>query len=562
MSTSDVLDSRFAKLLAIVNASVPAAILVWDALHHNLGVNEVNFAIRTTGLLGLSCLVLALAITPLRRLTGWRMLIAIRRNLGVAGFLYISAHFIIFFWWDRERSVSSTLNEILTRQYLWFGFGALVLMIPLAVTSTDAMVSWLGAKRWKQLHRLTYAIVLAGCVHYYLLVKSDVRPPAAFTGVVIVLLLFRVVAFEIDRKAARARRLATPKKKFWSGELEIAQIVQETPDVKTFRFVNPAGGSLPFEHVAGQYLNLALTIDGKRVKRSYTIASPPTRRAYAEISVKRAADGYGSKHLHDTWKQGDRVKISAPAGKFTFDPRAGDESDRVVLIAGGIGITPMMSVTRSLTDRGWHGEIFLVFCVRKRSDIVFEAELADLTSRHPSLHVLVTLTNEPDPAWTGARGYVTAEMLRAFIPDFTRGPVMLCGPDPMMTAARALLVGMGIADAEVHQEAFVSPPAIVEPAPGDDDPPLPDGELATITFQRAGVTTQVTNATSLLEAAEEAGVAIPFECRSGICGQCKTRLVHGKVRMDSQDALTNQDRAKGLVLACQAHATRDCVVDA
>ena len=286
---------------------------MWDALHHNLGVNEVNFAIRTTGLLGLSCLVLSLAITPLRRLTGWNLLIAIRRNLGVAGFFYISAHFIIFYWWDRDGSVSSTLNEIVTRQYLWFGFGALVLMIPLAVTSTDAMVSWLGAKRWKQLHRLTYAIVLAGCVHYYLLVKSDVRPPAAFTGVVIALLLFRVVAFEIDRKAARARRLvaAAKKKKFWAGELEIARIVQETPDVKTFRFVDPAGGSLPFEHIAGQYLSLALTIDGKRVNRSYTIASPPTRRDYAEISVKRAADGYGSKHLHDTWKQGDRVKICA-----------------------------------------------------------------------------------------------------------------------------------------------------------------------------------------------------------------------------------------------------------
>ena len=153
-----------------------------------------------------------------------------------------------------------------------------------------------------------------------------------------------------------------------------------------------------------------------------------------------------------------------------------------MLIAGGIGITPMMSVTRSLTDRGWPGQIFLVFAVRKRSDIVFEAELADLQARHPNLHVLVTLTNEPDAAWTGARGYVNAEMLRAFIPDFTRGPVMLCGPDPMMTAARALLVGMGIPDAEVHQEAFVSPPAIVEPGPGDDDPPLPDGEVATITF--------------------------------------------------------------------------------
>ena len=139
---------------------------------------------------------------------------------------------------------------------------------------------------------------------------------------------------------------------------------------------------------------------------------------------------------------------------------------------------------------------------------------------------------------------------------------MLCGPDPMMTAMRATLVGMGIPDAEIHQEAFVSPPPIAEALPGEQDPPLPEGETATLTFARSGITATVTNATSVLEAAEEAGVVIPFECRSGICGQCKTRLVHGKVRMDSQDALSDQDRSKGLVLACQAHATRDCTLDA
>jgi glycine betaine catabolism B len=552
MSTSKLIDNRFAKLLVIVNACVPAAILGWDALHHDLGVNDVNFAIRTTGLLGLVCLVLSLAITPLRRITGWQSLIAIRRNLGVAGFCYIAAHFFIFFWWDRARSVGSTIHEIIARQYLWFGFGALVLMIPLAITSTDGMVSRLGAKRWKLLHRLAYVVVLAGCVHYILLVKSDTRPPIAFTSVVALLLAFRIAAHEIDLRralaAAKARTLPA-KKPFWSGQLQLARIFQETPDVKTFRFVDPSGGPLPFEHVAGQYLNLALTIDGKRVNRSYTIASSPTRRAYCEISVKRAS--YGSVHLHDTWKEGDLVKISAPAGTFVFH---GHESKRIVLIAGGIGITPMMSVLRSLTDRGWAGDIYLVFSVRTPSDVVFAAELDYLKARHPNLHVLVMVTSEV--------GRVTAEALRAFVPDFARGPVMLCGPDPMMTAMRALLVGMGIPDGEIHQEAFISPPAVVERPAGDEDPPLPDGETATITFAKSGVTAQADNATSVLEAAEQAGVPLPFECRSGICGQCKTRLIHGKVRMDVQDALTNHDRSQGLVLACQAHPTRDCTVDA
>lgn len=561
-----LIDGKFAKRLVIVNGLVPAALLVWDAFQHQLGVNEINFAIRTTGLVGLVLLVLSLAITPLRKLTGWNTLISIRRNLGVLGFSYIAAHFVIFFWFDREHSVASTITEIIEREYLWFGFGALVLMIPLAVTSTDGMVSRLGAKRWKRLHRLTYAVAICGVIHYILLVKSDLRQPTAFAIAVGILLAYRLVGHYVDlrreirqahAKLAAARTAAPKKKKFWSGELKIARIFDETHDVKTFRMVAPDGGPLPFEHVAGQYINLMLTIDGKRVNRSYTIASSPTRNAYCEISVKRAQNGYGSKHLHDTWREGSLIKASAPAGKFVF---AGHESARVVLIAGGIGITPMMSVVRSLTDRGWIGDIYLMFSVRKLVDVVFRDELAYLQARFPRLHVKVTLTNDPDVAWDGARGQITRELIEGFVPDLKHGPILLCGPDPMMTGMRALLVSLGIPDAEILQEAFISPPAVSSDAPETVEEISVDG-VANIEFRRTGKTAEQTDLT-VLEAAEDAGVSIPFECRSGICGQCKTHLISGKVRMEVQDALTPADRAKGLILACQARPARDVVVDA
>ncbi|CAN5510142.1 hypothetical protein BH11MYX1_BH11MYX1_40600 [soil metagenome] len=568
MSTSKFLDTRFAKWLVIANAMVPAALLVWDAEHHNLGINEVNFAIKTTGLVGLTLLILSLLITPLRRLTKWNLLVAIRRNLGVIGFFYILTHFLISFWWDREGSISSTVDEIIDREYLWFGFGALVLMVPLAITSFDSMVSKLGAKWWKRLHRLTYVAIASGAYHYWLQAKSDKRQPDAFGYVVIALIAYRIIAHEWDThrelvtahdKLAAAKKAGPKKKSFWSGTLRLAHIFQETPDVKTFRFVNPEGGALPFEHLAGQYINLKLTIDGKRVNRSYTIASSPTRNAYVEISVKKAPKGYGSKHLHETWQEGQLISVSAPAGTFFF---AGHEAQKVVLIAGGIGITPMMSVVRSLTDRGWAGEMYLAFSVRMKQDVVFAHELEDLQARHKNLHVLVTLTNDPDTEWSGARGMLTRELLEKFVPSFTRGPVMLCGPAPMMTGMRTLLVGMGIPDGEIHQEVFISPPP-VEVVPGEPEPveELPEGATPSLSFQKSGVIAEQPPELSVLEVAEEAGVTIPFECRSGICGQCKTRLISGKVKMDVQDALTAQDRSKGLILACQAHATRDCVFD-
>ncbi|MEP6916333.1 MAG: 2Fe-2S iron-sulfur cluster-binding protein, partial [Acidobacteriota bacterium] len=510
------------------------------------------------------------AITPLRELTGWNRLIAVRRNLGLLGSFYIAVHFGIFFLFDREASVASTLTEIVKRVYLWFGVTALVLLIPLTVTSTDAMVLRIGAARWKLLHRLTYVIVIAAAIHYYLLVKADVRQPLAFAGVIGVLLVYRLVAHYLglraEVRAARARTTSAgatekKKKKFWSGELVIARIFDETPDVKTFRLASPDGGPLPFAHEAGQYLNLALMIDGKRVNRSYTIASSPTSSAYIEISVKRATDGYGSQHLHDTWREGQRVKVSAPAGKFLFAPQG---SERLVLIAGGIGITPLMSIVRSLTDRGWPGEIYLLFSVRTVRDIVFREELTYLQARFRNLHVRVLVTRDPDTAWEGLRGQISRDIIADFVPDLRRGPVLLCGPDPMMTAVRQLLVGMGVPDAEILQEAFVSRPAVEagtdSPAMAEDAPP--DGTIASVVFRRSDKTAELAPDQTVLEAAEDAGVDIPFECRSGICGQCKTALISGQVTMDVQDALTAADRARGLILACQAHATRAIEVDA
>lgn len=209
MSTSDrLLETRFAKRLATVNGLVPAALLLWDASRHQLGVNEVNFAIRTTGMIGLILLTLTQVITPLRRVTGWNRLVTVRRNLGVLSFCYLAAHFAIFFVFDRQGSVTSTFSEIAQRTYLWFGAGALVLMTPLAVTSTDQMIHRLGARRWKRLQRLAYLIAVSAVVHYYLLVKSDVRMPLAFAAIVGVLLAWRAVAHFLDLRAAtRAARV-------------------------------------------------------------------------------------------------------------------------------------------------------------------------------------------------------------------------------------------------------------------------------------------------------------------------------------------------------------------
>jgi sulfoxide reductase heme-binding subunit YedZ len=197
-------DIRFIKLLILVNGLVPLALLVWDQGHQQLGANPQNFLILTTGMMTLIFLVLTMAVTPLRKITGWNWLIQFRRMLGLYAFFYGCLHFLCFFSLDRGFSVSSTLTEMLKRKYLIVGSTALIVMIPLAITSTNAMIKRLGGKRWRALHRLAYVAAIAGVIHYYMQVKADVRQPLVFAAVLAVLLGYRLVVYLRQTKPAKA----------------------------------------------------------------------------------------------------------------------------------------------------------------------------------------------------------------------------------------------------------------------------------------------------------------------------------------------------------------------
>ena len=570
---------RFAKFLVLVNAGVPVALLAWDALHHQLGANPVNFAILTTGMLTLIFLMLTLLVTPLRKLTGWNWLIFSRRTLGLYAFFYASLHFLIFFSLDRSFSIQSTLTEMVKRKYLIIGSIGLLCLVPLAITSTNAMIRRLGAKRWHALHRLIYVVAIAGVVHYYMQVKADVRLPLVFAGVLAVLLGYRVAISrrntQTDGRAALPEHNPLsqpsppkPKPKLWSGTLRVARITQETPDVRTFRFVPPDGGRLPFEHQAGQYLVLSPLIDGKKVNRTYTISSPPTRMDYCEITVKREENGYVSRHLHEMLREGDTIQVSAPAGRFTFDAM---QANSIVLIAGGVGITPLMSIVRDLTDRNWNGNIFFIYSAKTPVDIIFRRELDDLQARFSNVRVHVTLSRADGADWTGHKGRVNGPFLGMCVPNIAERPVYICGPQTMMIPTIQLLRDLGVSSEKIKSEEFIaakraesSPDSLKagHQAPVPDLLPDDDDGESILTLARSGKSLALTPDKVLLEIAEDAGVNIDYECRSGICGRCKTRLLSGQVTMDTQDALTDDDKAKNIILMCQARATGRVTVDA
>ena len=354
----------------------------------------------------------------------------------------------------------------------------------------------------------------------------------------------------------------------WRGQLRAGSILPETPSVKTLRLLPASNGRLlPFTFVPGQFLNFAFWIGGARMNRSYSISSSPTQREYVEITVRREPRGAVSRHIDDLLKPGDTIEAGGPVGKFTFD---GTEADSIVLISGGVGVTPMMSITRYLTERSWPGEIFFIFSCRTRADIIFKDELAILEQRNPRLHVAITVSKPQGTDWRGHRGRITGEWLKEIVPDITSRRIHICGPPTMMDATKALLAELGVPPERVKTELFGTPrplPAL----PGTTAKPSRPATGPLVTFSKSHKAAKIREdleggdsppRQSILELSEELGIGIQFSCRVGTCGVCKVKMTSGEVDMAVQDALDDDDKANGIILACQAKPKTPVTVEA
>lgn len=352
-----------------------------------------------------------------------------------------------------------------------------------------------------------------------------------------------------------AAAIASPRANAWSGLLRVVRIFDETPGVKTFRLVVPDGGALPFSYLPGQFLTLSVDADGRKVKRSYTIASSPSRTGYCEITVRRDPRGIVSSYLHGTVGEGDLLQASGPSGKFTF---AGEGQDSIVLIGGGVGVTPMMSALRYLTDRSWPGQTYFIYGSKSDADVIYRDEIEYLRSRYPNVHVVLTVEHADAARWPHATGVITKELLAREVPGIAGRHVHLCGPPPMMTAVRSSLLELGVPAHQIETEVFTGRE---RPSP-PPDPVRPAATGATATFARSNRTVPLRSDLTILEIAEVAGVDIEYSCRSGVCGACKVRLLAGAVTMEVEDGLAPEEKAQGLILACQARSSDSVLIDA
>ena len=181
----------------------PLGVLTWKATHEGLGANPVDVITRSTGKWTLTFLLLTLAVTPVRRLTGFSWLVRFRRMLGLFAFFYGTLHLMTYVWLDKFFDIQAMLHDIAKRRFITAGMTAFALMLPLALTSTSGWIRRLGGKRWQKLHRLIYFSAAAGVIHFLWLVKADRRRPLAYGGVLAALLLFRLATRLIARVRTR-----------------------------------------------------------------------------------------------------------------------------------------------------------------------------------------------------------------------------------------------------------------------------------------------------------------------------------------------------------------------
>ncbi|MEV7376103.1 ferredoxin--NADP reductase [Streptomyces sp. NPDC090301] len=331
--------------------------------------------------------------------------------------------------------------------------------------------------------------------------------------------------------------------------LRVVEVIAETADAHSFMLQVPAESADRFAYRPGQFLTLKLPgADGGPVARCYSLASSPDTGEPLKITVKRVAGGYGSNWVCDHLAAGDELEVLPPAGTFT--PASLDRD--LLLVAGGSGITPVLSIAKSALAGG-RGRVVLLYANRDESSVVFRDELRTLAEGHP--HRLLVLH------WLESlQGLPSVDRLAAALAPYTGREAFVCGPEPLMDAVEQALRALGAPGDRIHRERFFSLGADVF-----DAPTVPrgtaagDGGTAEVELDGETHTVAWPSATPLLDVLLAAGVDAPFSCREGACSACTCRVVAGEVKMLRNDVLDDQDITEGYVLACQALPLTDRV---
>ena len=338
------------------------------------------------------------------------------------------------------------------------------------------------------------------------------------------------------------------------ARVRVVEVVRETADAHTL-VLEPLDGDR-FDYRPGQFLTVRVPTERPGgAARCYSLCSSPVRDTRLKVTVKRTRDGYASNWLCDNVVAGSDLEVLPPAG--TFVPRDLDED--VLLVAGGSGITPVLSILKTVLHAG-RGRVALLYANRDESSVIFRDELVALASEFPDRLVVVHWLES-------VQGLPTEPALRPLLTPYDDRPAYVCGPGVFMELATRTLSGLGVPRERVHQEVFTSlegdpfAPVELPDATGDDAAADGPAVAAEVVVELDGeVTTHSWPAgAKLLDVLLAAGRPAPFSCREGACSACACVLQDGTVDLERNEVLDDADLADGIILACQARATSPVV---
>jgi ring-1,2-phenylacetyl-CoA epoxidase subunit PaaE len=348
-------------------------------------------------------------------------------------------------------------------------------------------------------------------------------------------------------------------------DLKVKQIIRETKDAISIAFEQPASRKINYK--SGQFLTLITSIDGKEVRRAYSLCSSPFTDEDLVVTVKRVDKGLMSNWLPDHLKEGQLLKVMEPMGVFTteYDPTG---KRHLIMFAGGSGITPMMSIIKSMLTQEPDSIVSLIYCNRDEESIIFRDTLDKLQTKYEGrLHVIHVLDNAP-MNWQGYSGLLNPEMLKKLferIPNWgiEKTTYLMCGPEGMMKNVETLLAEHNIPKEKIFKESFVAgtidkenKTAKVELTPDDTS----KTRKVIIRYDGADHEIMVEPDKTILETALDQGIDLPYSCQSGLCTACRGKAISGKVRLEEEEGLSEAELAEGYVLTCVGHPVTDDVI--
>lgn len=345
-------------------------------------------------------------------------------------------------------------------------------------------------------------------------------------------------------------------------DLKVKDIVQETRDAISIVFEHPSGGKINYK--PGQFLTLIATVAGKEVRRAYSLCSSPFVDQDLAVTVKRVEQGLMSNWLPDNLAKGSSLRVMEPMGQFTSTYEKTNKR-HVIMFAGGSGITPMMSIIKSLLSQEPDSICSLIYCNRDEHSIIFRQALDHLqTTDEGRLHVIHILDQAP-MNWQGYSGLLNHEMLtRLFerIPDWgiSKTVYLMCGPEGMMKNVESLLRVRNIPMDKVFKESFVQGTIDKEKKTDETTASASKEREVTIRYDGQEFKVMVPPHKAILETALDAGIDLPYSCQSGLCTACRGKCLSGKVKLDEEDGLSKSEREQGYVLTCVGHPLTDDVV--